>query len=71
MGRYFGNEKEGVLCILKCFIKKIIVNYFNLLVCLVIYFCRKLVELGFLVENFKFFVLLDKYGRIELEVIMI
>ncbi|EAD6126997.1 Crp/Fnr family transcriptional regulator, partial [Listeria monocytogenes] len=30
--------------------------------------CRKLVEAGFLAENSKSFVLLDKYGKIEPEV---
>ncbi|EOT0333013.1 Crp/Fnr family transcriptional regulator [Listeria monocytogenes] len=68
LGRYFGNEKEGVLRIPKCFTKKIIANYSNLSVRSVTHLCRKLVESGFLAENSKSFVLLDKYGRIEPEV---
>lgn len=68
LGRYFGNEKEGVLRIPKCFTKKIIANYFNLSVRSVTHLCRKLVEAGFLAENSKSFVLLDKYGKIEPEV---
>ncbi|EPG1119773.1 Crp/Fnr family transcriptional regulator [Listeria monocytogenes] len=68
LGRYFGNEKEGVLRIPKCFAKKIIANYSNLSVRSVTHLCRKLVESGFLAENSKSFVLLDKYGRIEPEV---
>ncbi|HAA4944534.1 TPA_asm: Crp/Fnr family transcriptional regulator [Listeria monocytogenes] len=68
LGRYFGNEKEGVLRISKCFTKKIIANYSNLSVRSVTHLCRKLVESGFLAENSKSFVLLDKYGRIEPEV---
>lgn len=68
MGRYFGNEKEGVLRIPKCFTKKIIANYSNLSVRSVTHLCRKLVEAGFLAENSKSFVLLDKYGKIEPEV---
>lgn len=68
LGRYFGNEKEGVLRIPKCFTKKIIANYSNLSVRSVTHLCRKLVEAGFLAENSKSFVLLDKYGRIEPEV---
>ncbi|HBL8157352.1 TPA: Crp/Fnr family transcriptional regulator [Listeria monocytogenes] len=68
LGRYFGNEKEGVLRIPKCFTKKIIANYSNLSVRSVTHLCRKLVESGFLSENSKSFVLLDKYGRIEPEV---
>ncbi|EAG5585278.1 Crp/Fnr family transcriptional regulator [Listeria monocytogenes] len=68
LGRYFGNEKEGVLHIPKCFTKKIIANYSNLSVRSVTHLCRKLVESGFLAENSKSFVLLDKYGRIEPEV---
>lgn len=67
-GRYFGNEKEGVLRIPKCFTKKIIANYSNLSVRSVTHLCRKLVEAGFLAENSKSFVLLDKYGKIEPEV---
>ncbi|WP_198493359.1 Crp/Fnr family transcriptional regulator [Listeria monocytogenes] len=68
LGRYFGNEKEGVLRIPKCFTKKIIANYSNLSVRSVTHLCRKLVEAGFLAENSKSFVLLDKYGKIEPEV---
>ncbi|EAA0188412.1 Crp/Fnr family transcriptional regulator [Listeria monocytogenes] len=68
LGRYFGNEMEGVLRIPKCFTKKIIANYSNLSVRSVTHLCRKLVESGFLAENSKSFVLLDKYGRIEPEV---
>ncbi|EAE5259156.1 Crp/Fnr family transcriptional regulator [Listeria monocytogenes] len=68
LGRYFGNEKEGVLRIPKCFTKKIIANYSNLSVRSVTNLCRKLVEAGFLAENSKSFVLLDKYGKIEPEV---
>ncbi|MCD1904995.1 Crp/Fnr family transcriptional regulator [Listeria monocytogenes] len=68
LGRYFGNEKEGVLRIPKCCTKKIIANYSNLSVRSVTHLCRKLVESGFLAENSKSFVLLDKYGRIEPEV---
>ncbi|EKT6409571.1 Crp/Fnr family transcriptional regulator [Listeria monocytogenes] len=68
LGRYFGNEKEGVLRIPKCFTKKIIANYSNLAVRSVTHLCRKLVEAGFLAENSKSFVLLDKYGKIEPEV---
>ncbi|MGJ6565655.1 Crp/Fnr family transcriptional regulator [Listeria monocytogenes] len=68
LGRYFGNEKEGVLRIPKCFTKKIIANYSNLSARSVTHLCRKLVESGFLAENSKSFVLLDKYGRIEPEV---
>ncbi|EDN7435004.1 Crp/Fnr family transcriptional regulator [Listeria monocytogenes] len=68
LGRYFGNEKEDVLRIPKCFTKKIIANYSNLSVRSVTHLCRKLVESGFLAENSKSFVLLDKYGRIEPEV---
>ncbi|EAD2745004.1 Crp/Fnr family transcriptional regulator [Listeria monocytogenes] len=68
LGRYFGNEKEGVLRIPKCFTKKIIANYSNLSVRSVTHLCRKLVEVGFLAENSKSFVLLDKYGKIEPEV---
>lgn len=68
LGRYFGNEKEGVLRIPKCFTKKIIANYSNLSVRSVTHLCRKLVEAGFLAENSKSFVLLDKYGKIETEV---
>ncbi|EMC6945228.1 Crp/Fnr family transcriptional regulator [Listeria monocytogenes] len=68
LGRYFGKEKEGVLRIPKCFTKKIIANYSNLSVRSVTHLCRKLVESGFLAENSKSFVLLDKYGRIEPEV---
>ncbi|MBV1207756.1 Crp/Fnr family transcriptional regulator [Listeria monocytogenes] len=68
LGRYFGNEKEGVLRIPKCFTKKIIANYSNLSVRSVTHICRKLVEAGFLAENSKSFVLLDKYGKIEPEV---
>ncbi|MCD2020011.1 Crp/Fnr family transcriptional regulator [Listeria monocytogenes] len=71
LGRYFGNEKEGALRIPKCFTKKIIANYSNLSVRSVTHLCRKLVESGFLAENSKSFVLLDKYGRIEPEVITI
>ncbi|EAE1496404.1 Crp/Fnr family transcriptional regulator [Listeria monocytogenes] len=67
LGRYFGNEKEGVLRIPKCFTKKIIANYSNLSVRSVTHLCRKLVEAGFLAENSKSFVLLDKYGKIEPE----
>ncbi|EGT1940041.1 Crp/Fnr family transcriptional regulator, partial [Listeria monocytogenes] len=52
----------------KCFTKKIIANYSNLSVRSVTHLCRKLVESGFLAENSKSFVLLDKYGRIEPEV---
>ncbi|HHT6154947.1 TPA: Crp/Fnr family transcriptional regulator [Listeria monocytogenes] len=68
LGRYFGNEKEGVLRIPKCFTKKIIANYSNLSVRSVTHLCRKLVEAGFLAENSKSFVLLDKYGKIQPEV---
>ncbi|ECJ9747882.1 Crp/Fnr family transcriptional regulator [Listeria monocytogenes] len=68
LGRYFGNEKEGVLRIPKCFTKKIIANYSNLSVRSVTHLCRKLVEAGFLAENSKSFVLLNKYGKIEPEV---
>ncbi|EAC5136616.1 Crp/Fnr family transcriptional regulator [Listeria monocytogenes] len=68
LGRYFGNEKEGVLRIPKCFTKKIIANYSNLSVRSVTHLCRKLVEVGFLAENSKSFVLLDKYGKIQPEV---
>ncbi|HDT9881717.1 TPA: Crp/Fnr family transcriptional regulator [Listeria monocytogenes] len=68
LGRYFGNEKEGVLRIPKCFTKKIIANYSNLSVRSVTHLCIKLVEAGFLAENSKSFVLLDKYGKIEPEV---
>ncbi|HAA6132085.1 TPA_asm: Crp/Fnr family transcriptional regulator [Listeria monocytogenes] len=68
LGRYFRNEKEGVLRIPKCFTKKIIANYSNLSVRSVTHLCRKLVEAGFLAENSKSFVLLDKYGKIEPEV---
>ncbi|EAH0344882.1 Crp/Fnr family transcriptional regulator [Listeria monocytogenes] len=68
LGRYFGNEKEGVLRIPKCFTKKIIANYSNLSIRSVTHLCRKLVEAGFLAENSKSFVLLDKYGKIEPEV---
>ncbi|MDE44035.1 Crp/Fnr family transcriptional regulator [Listeria monocytogenes] len=68
LGRYFGNEKEGVLRIPKCFTKKIIANYSNLSVRSVTHLCRKLVEGGFLAENSKSFVLLDKYGKIKPEV---
>ncbi|EGC7814206.1 Crp/Fnr family transcriptional regulator [Listeria monocytogenes] len=68
LGRYFGNEKEGVLRIPKCFTKKIIANYSNLSVRSVTHLCRKLVEAGFLAENSKSFVLLDKYEKIEPEV---
>ncbi|EED2000471.1 TPA: Crp/Fnr family transcriptional regulator [Listeria monocytogenes] len=68
LGRYFGNEKEGVLRIPKCFTKKIIANYSNLSLRSVTHLCRKLVEAGFLAENSKSFVLLDKYGKIEPEV---
>ncbi len=68
LGRYFGNEKKGVLRIPKCFTKKIIANYSNLSVRSVTHLCRKLVEAGFLAENSKSFVLLDKYGKIEPEV---
>ncbi|EAE8347560.1 Crp/Fnr family transcriptional regulator [Listeria monocytogenes] len=67
LGRYFGNEKEGALRIPKCFTKKIIANYSNLSVRSVTHLCRKLVESGFLAENSKSFVLLDKYGRLEPE----
>ncbi|HBL4805472.1 TPA: Crp/Fnr family transcriptional regulator, partial [Listeria monocytogenes] len=50
------------------FTKKIIANYSNLSVRSVTHLCRKLVEAGFLAENSKSFVLLDKYGKIEPEV---
>ncbi|MBC1547682.1 Crp/Fnr family transcriptional regulator [Listeria cossartiae] len=69
LGIFFGVEKEGVLRIPKCFTRKIIANYSNLSVRSVTHLCRKLIESGFLAENSKSFVLLNRYespcGRIK------